>query len=151
MKVSEHFDLREFIDPETWAEYGINSDKLIDGKLIDIAEYVRIKIDKGVTINSWHMGGQFKESGLRNKNSTTGAKLSQHKLGKAIDLKAVGYSGNEWYEFVKKNVRELYALGVRRIEDKSLATTWLHIDLKEHGKKCIQVVDLKKVVEEIKV
>lgn len=151
MKVSEHFDLREFIDPVTWAEYGVNSDKLIDGRLIDIAEFVRKKTDKGITINSWHMGGQFKESGLRNKNTTTGAKLSQHKLGKAIDLKAVGFNGTTWYSFVKENAKALYDLGVRRIEDKSLATTWLHIDLKEHGKKCIQVVDLVKVVEEIKI
>jgi hypothetical protein len=149
MKVSEHFDIREFVDPTTYAQQSNRSIDFIDRRLIDIAEFVRVKVGKVVSINTWHVGGQFKESGLRNKNSTTGAKLSQHKLGKAIDLKAIGFTGPEWYNFVKENAKALYDLGVRRIEDKSLATTWLHIDLKEHGKKCIQVVDLVKVVEEI--
>lgn len=147
--VSEHFCIQEFVDPQTFKDRGDSSIGLINRKLIDIAEFVRSKIGKPVTINNWHSGGQFKESGLRNPNTKTGAKLSQHKLGNAIDCKALGYSGNEWYKFVKDNAKELYNLGVRRIEDKSLATTWLHIDCKEHGKKCIQVIDLTKVVEEI--
>lgn len=149
-KVSEHFDLREFIDPVTFQARGEQSIGLINRKLIDIAEFIRSKIGKPVTINNWHTGGQFKESGLRNPNSKTGAKYSQHKLGNAIDPKVSGFGGNEWYDFVKQNAKELYNLGARRIEDKTIATTWLHIDCKEHGKKCIQVVDLTKVTEEIK-
>lgn len=149
MKISENFDLREFIDPITFAQKSSGAIDLIDRKLINIAEFIRVKIGQPVTINNWHIGGQFKESGLRNKNTTTGAKLSQHKLGKAIDVKAADYDGSDWYKFVKENAKELHDLGVRRIEDKSLATTWLHIDTKEHGKKCIQVVDLTKIVEEI--
>lgn len=148
--VSEHFDIREFVDPQTYKDRGEASIGLINKKLIDIAEFIRTKIEKSVTINNWHVGGQFKESGLRHPNTKTGAKLSQHKLGNAIDCKALGYSGNEWYDFVKANAKELFNLGVRRIEDKKLATTWLHIDCKEHGKQCIQVVDLTKVIEEIK-
>jgi len=149
--ISAHFDLREFIDPVTYQARGEDSIGLINKKLIAIAEFVRTKLGKPVTINNWHTGGQYKESGLRNPNSKTGAKLSQHKLGNAIDCKVNGYGGNEWYQFVKDNAKELFNLGVRRIEDKNIATTWLHIDCKEHGKKCIQVVDLTKVIEEIKI
>lgn len=148
--VSEHFCIQEFVDPQTFKDRGEDSIGLINRKLIDIAEFIRSKIEKPVTINNWHAGGQFKESGLRHPNTKTGAKLSQHKLGNAIDVKALGFSGNEWYEFVKANAKELFNLGVRRIEDKNIAKTWLHIDTKEHGKKCIQVVDLVKVIEEIK-
>lgn len=149
--ISQHFDLREFIDPVTYKARGKDSIGLINRKLIDIAEFIRSKTGKPVTINNWHVGGVFKESGLRNPNTKTGAKLSQHKLGNAIDCKASGFTGVEWYEFVKENAKELYNLGARRIEDKNLATTWLHIDCKEHGKKCIQVIDLVKVIEEIKI
>ncbi|TAJ71168.1 MAG: hypothetical protein EPO45_20325 [Sphingobium sp.] len=149
MKISKNFVLQEFVYPEAFAKHGADAIDFIDKKLIDIAEFIRTKIGVPITINNWHTGGQFKESGLRNPNTTTGAKLSQHKLGKAIDTKAKGYDGQKWYDFVKANSKALYDLGVRRIEHKSLATTWLHIDLKEHGKKCIQVVDLVKVVEEI--
>jgi len=147
--VSEHFCIQEFVDPKTYKDRGDSSIGLINRKLIDIAEFVRSKIGKPITINNWHAGGQFKESGLRNPNTSTGAKLSQHKLGCAIDCKASGYSGDEWEIFVRENAKELYNLGVRRIEDKNLATTWLHIDTKEHGKKCIQIVDLVKVIGEI--
>lgn len=151
MKISKYFDLREFVDDVTWAQRGEQSKGLINQHLFGIADYIREKVGQAVTINNWHIGGKFRESGLRNPNTSTGAKMSQHKLGNAIDVKSAGYDGVRWYSFVKANVKELYELGVRRIEDKSLATTWLHIDCKEHGKKCIQVVDLVKVVEEIKI
>lgn len=151
MKASKHFDLREFVDPETWRVRGVESKGLMNQRLFFIADFIREKVGQAVTINNWHLGGQFRESGLRNPNTSTGAKLSQHKLGNAIDVKSTGYDGRKWYDFVRANAKELYTLGVRRIEDKSLATTWLHIDCKEHGKQCIQVVDLTKVVEEIKI
>ena len=148
--VSANFDIRQFVDPQTFKDRGEASIGLINRKLVDIAEFIHEKTGLLVTINNWHLGGQFKESGLRNPNTKTGAKLSQHKLGNAIDVKCSGFTGVEWYAFVKLHAKELFDLGVRRIEDKSLAKTWLHIDCKEHGKKVIQVVDLTKVTEEIK-
>lgn len=150
MKVNKYFDLREFVDPVTFAELGEESVDLLDEKLFKISEFVRETLDKPCTVNNWHTGGQYKESGLRNKNTTTGAKKSAHKLGKGMDIKAAGMGGEEWYEFVKKHAKELYALGLRRIEDKKIATTWCHMDTKEHGKaNVIQVVDLTEVVENI--
>jgi hypothetical protein len=148
VKVSQNFFLDEFIDPVTYEELGAKSIDQIDGKLIAIAQFVRTKLGKGITINNWFTGGKFKESGLRNPATKTGAKLSQHKLGKAIDLKASVVSGKDWHKFVKENSKELYKLGVRRIECDSIAKTWLHIDLREHNRLCIQVVDLVKVVKE---
>ncbi len=150
-KVSEHFIAQEFINPETFKKEGAKSIKLIDPKLIDIAEFLRTDIGAPITINNWHIGGQYHESGLRDPNTSTGAKLSAHKVGKAIDPKAKGFDGQKWYEYVKKNAKKLYALGLRRIEDKSIATTWCHMDTKEHGKKCIQVVNLTDVVDEISI
>lgn len=150
MKISEHFVIQEFVDQATFEAEGENSITFVDKKLIDIAEFVRTEIGLPVIINNWHTGGQYKESGLRNKNTTTGAKKSAHKLGKGIDVKAKEMGSKEWYEFVKKHAKKLYDLGLRRIEDKTLATTWCHMDTKEHGKKgIIQVVDLTKVTEEI--
>jgi hypothetical protein len=150
MKVNKYFDLREFVDPVTYAELGDESIDLLDEKLFKISEFVRETINAPCFINTWHTGGQYKESGLRNKNTTTGAKKSAHKLGKGMDIKSDGYTGEEWYEFVKKHAKELYALGLRRIEDKKIATTWCHMDTKEHGKaNVIQVIDLTEVVENI--
>ena len=147
----KHFIVQEFINPTTYEKLGDDSIDLIDSKLIDIAEFIREDIGLPITINNWHNGGQYKESGLRDKDSTTGAPKSTHKLGKGMDLKIKGWGGKEWYEYVKKNFKQLYGLGLRRIEDKSIATTWCHMDTKEHGlKDTIQVVDKVKVTETIK-
>ncbi len=148
----KYFVLQEFINPNDFAEHKEKSIELIDERLVKIADFIREKTGKPVTINNWHTGGTYKESGLREANTTTGAKKSAHKIGKAIDVKVVGMLGKDWYEFVKKYAKELYQLGARRIEDKSLATTWLHIDTKEHGiPNVITVIDLTDVVEKIKI
>jgi len=150
MAVSEHFVIQEFVDKATFEEHGDDAVEFIDRRLIDIAEFVRTELGIPVTINNWHLNGQYKESGLRNPYTITGAKKSAHKSGKAIDVKAKDMDGEKWHEFVKKHAKKLYDLGLRRIEDKSIATIWCHMDTKEHGKNgVIQIVDLTKVTEEI--
>ena len=150
--VSKHFTVEEFVNPEAFKEHGDDSIDLIDHKLIDIAEFIRNDLGKPVTINNWHTGGQYHESGLRDANTKTGSKKSAHKLGKAIDVKVAGMGGSEWYAYVIKNSKALYNLGLRRIEDKKLATTWCHMDTKEHGiPHVIEVVDLTSVVEKINI
>ena len=151
MNISEHFDIREFVGPETFEKWGSKSIDLFDPKLIDIAEFLRTDIGKPVTINNWHIGGQYHESGLRSPETKTGAKLSAHKIGKAIDPKVKDYDGERWYAYVKSNAKKLYELGLRRIEDRKIATTWCHMDTKEHGEpNTIYIIDLTKVTEKIK-
>jgi hypothetical protein len=152
MKVSKNFVLQEFINPDTYKAKGEQSLYLIDKKLIDIAQFLRDDIGKPVTINDWHTGGDFKESGLRDVNTSTGSPRSMHKSGKAIDVKVKGMTGEQWYQYVKKNAKKLYELGLRRIEDRKIATSWCHMDTKDHGQpNVIQVIDLKEVVERIKI
>lgn len=151
-KASEHFLIQELVNPETFEEHKENSLDLIDHKLIDILEFIRTDTGKPVTVNNWHTGGSYKESGLRDPNTKTGSPKSMHKKGKAVDPKIVGFTGKEWYEYVKKNAKKLYQLGLRRIEDKKIATTWCHMDTKEHGEpNIIQIIDLTSVTERIKV
>jgi len=146
-----NFKPQDFINPTTYAKLGDASIDLIDHKLIVLADFIYEDTGLKPYINNWHEGGQYKESGLRDKDSKTGAPKSTHKLGKGMDLKIKGWSGKEWYEYVKKNFKKLYELGLRRIEDKSIATTWCHMDTKEHRlKDTIQVVDKVKVTETIK-
>lgn len=151
-KISPHFVLEEFINPADFELHKEESINLIDKKLIDIIEFVRTDTGLPITINNWHTGGQYHESGLREKNTKTGAPKSAHKIGKAIDPKIKGWGGQEWYEYVKKNAKKLYNLGLRRIEDRSIATTWCHMETKEHGEpNVIQIIDLTKVTERIKI
>lgn len=127
MKVSEHFDLREFIDPVTFAELGNKSIEKIDKRLIDIAELLRKLTGKGVTINNWHTGGQYHESGLRRADTSTGAAKSAHKEGKASDHKVTGMTAEEVHKLVMAHEAEFYDAGVRQMEDLSFTPTWTHL------------------------
>lgn len=149
---SKYFKVQEFINPDTYKELGDDSINLIDPDLIIIADFIREDIGIPIIINNWHLGGQYKESGLRHKDSRTGAPKSTHKLGKGMDIKIKGFFGDDWYGYVKNNAKKLYDLGLRRIEDKSIATTWCHMDTKEHREiDVIQIVDKVKVTERIKI
>lgn len=131
MKVSEHFDLREFIDPVTFKELGEKSIDKIDKRLIDIAELLRKLAAKPVTINNWFSGGQYKESGLRRKDSPTGAKRSAHKEGKAIDCKVAGMSVASIQALVMAHEKDFFDLGVRQMEDVSFTPTWTHLGTRQ--------------------
>lgn len=141
MKVSENFTIQEFVTPEVYKQWGDKSIWFVDNRIIAIAQWFRTKLGKSVTINNWHAGGQFKESGLREFTTDTGAKYSQHKFGRAADLKVEGYTGDQLRQIVKDNEAELMALGLTTIEADT--TTWLHVDVRFTGLPTILIVPFK--------
>lgn len=121
VKVSKNFYADEFLHPE---ETDINK---IDLRLIEVAQWLRDTLGKSITINNYATGGQYKESGLRSQTTTTGAKKSAHKEGKAIDIKVSGMTAKDVYEFCLKNSDTLYEMGIREIEDGRYTPTWTHL------------------------
>jgi len=120
IKVSKNFFADEFVYP--------NGDfNLMDSKIIIIAQWLRDTLGKSITINNYATGGQYKESGLRSLTTTTGAKKSAHKEGKAIDIKVAGMTAKEVYDWCLDHQMELYGLGVREIEDHAYTKSWTHI------------------------
>lgn|SRR3990167_2247442 len=107
---------------------------LVDTKLPIVAQWVRDTIGLPVTINNWATGGHYHESGLRSLTTKTGAKKSAHKplpehggIGKAIDIKIKGMTGQQMFDWALKHQMELYALGVREIENAVFTKSWLHL------------------------
>lgn len=131
MNISQHFDIREFVSPETWERNGPDSIKFIDPKLIDLAEFMRKYFGASVIINNWHTGGNFKNRGFRDFDSKVGGFTSQHRQGKAFDCNIKGFTIAELHKAIKKDERAFYAAGLRRIEDIKDAPTWLHCDIKD--------------------
>lgn len=88
----KYFKLYEFIYPEKYNEYS-RLDKLnnlwgcMDDRILITCDRLRAYLGIPVIINTWHRGGVYKESGLRASTSATGADISQHKYGRACDLK----------------------------------------------------------------
>ena len=127
MKVSHNFELQEFVDPIIYRMRGDKSIELLDPKIIQIAEFIRGHFGAPVIINNWHNNGQYSESGLRRFDCCTGAKYSQHKYGRAIDVKIKGVTD---YEEIRNEIRKNFALfrlvGLTTIERGT--PTWLHCD-----------------------
>jgi len=151
---NRYFYVDEFLDPFTFFTLSNNGIFLIDKKIIDVATKIRELYGKPIKINTWwsyyetycdkktlqqiidyvEKPNQFQcWRGVRTYRCYIGATQSAHKtvngrqggIGLALDLEG---EQPELYNLVLKNVKELYELGLRRVEDVSLTPTWLHID-----------------------
>jgi uncharacterized protein YcbK (DUF882 family) len=141
MQVSKNFRLEEFVGPKAFKERGNNSIQLIDFKNIVIAQFIRDWFDAAMTINDWYKQGKFTERGLREIDSTTGARYSQHRFGRAIDFTLQGFTAAEIREEILKNQLAFMAKGLTCIEADT--PTWVHVDCRYTGLNDILVVPFK--------
>lgn len=140
MKVSDHFVLQEFCYPELYQEFSEKSLWFIDQRIINIAEFLRTEFNKPCVINNWHIGGNYKESGLRALNSYTGAKYSQHKFGRAADIRVKDVSVERVFEFIHGAWNQLSKLGLTTVEDIQYTISWVHLDCRNTGSKELLIV-----------
>lgn len=129
--MTKNFSIQELVPPEIFSERGNAASQLMDISIVNVAQWLRDKTGKPITINNWSNGGQFKESGLRNFVTSTGAKWSQHKYGRALDLKVEGIQAEEVRQLIRNNWTTLKAIGLTTIEKDT--PTWVHIDCRYTG------------------
>lgn len=146
IKVSNNFNLDEFINPTTYERFGAKSQRYIRPELIKIAQVVREFTDLPVTINNWATGGAYKESGLRDFNTSTGASYSAHKFGAGMDLKIGDLTSVQMAQIIIDNYEDIFKpLGVTRIENPEFTRgknrDWLHIDTLFTGSDKLQIVN----------
>lgn len=107
MHKCKYFGIHELVYPSLYKEY----EKLgkldtlwyaFDDRLLITLDALREAFGP-IIVNDWKNGGQFRESGLRDMSTTTGAKLSQHKFGRAADAKFKNISA----EKVRIKMKEL--------------------------------------------
>tara|TARA_R110002020_G_scaffold102076_1_gene239952 strand:+ start:1719 stop:2150 length:432 start_codon:yes stop_codon:yes gene_type:complete len=141
LKVSGNFYLQEFIDPGTYSRFGDSSIWFIDPRLVTLAQFMRERLGKPCTINNWNTGGQYQFSGFRPPDCSTGAALSQHRFGRAIDLKVKDMTADEVREDII-NSWEIYkkSTALTTIEDGDYAPTWCHIDIRDTGMEELKIV-----------
>lgn len=88
----EHFSIHELVPPDLYDKYVTKLNKesylwgLFDKYVLWSADQLRKKYGSTI-VNNWKSGGGAKASGFRHENDGTGAGLSQHKVGRALDLK----------------------------------------------------------------
>jgi hypothetical protein len=139
--LTKNFIIQEFVTPEIYKRFGENSIWFVDKRIINVAQYLRETLNVPATINNWHTGGQYKESCLRDFQTSTGAKFSQHKYGRAADIKFSGVKPEEVRDYIRKNFAVLLAMGLTTIEKDT--PTWVHIDCRNTGIKTLLEVPYK--------
>lgn len=136
MKISNNLTIQEVVHPETYAKYGSASQWFIDYRLPLIFEEMRKDLGP-LFANTWSLskpdifGQVYRDRGYRRPESTTGAKESQHRSGRALDVSSVKYNASELRQYVRDNFKKLNALGLTTIEKDTPG--WLHFDLRWTG------------------
>lgn len=141
MKVSDNFELQEFVPKDVYEMFGDRALSFLDKRIIDVVQLLRDLSGRPIIINNWHNGGKFSESGYRTPNTKTGARYSQHKFGRAADVKVTDMSPKDVVELIKKNEALFMAAGLTTIENVEHTPTWTHLDCRWTNSKKILFVN----------
>lgn len=140
MQLNKYFIAQEFICEEEYDKLMLLPEnmrlnaffKLVDKRIINAVLYIRNKLGLPVEVNTWHKGGDKQWRGHRTEKCDIGAEFSMHKKTpcQAVDFRVKGMADDDVKKFIIEHQKELYALGIRRMEHKDDAPTWQHIDTK---------------------
>lgn len=131
-----NFVLQELVAPTIYDRLGAEAWDLLDENAVRALQALRERFGR-ITVNDWHLGGTYKESGLREQNTATGAPKSAHKRGMAFDCKFRDVLLRDVYETVTTRDDEFPL--IRRVENIKATPTWFHFDTVEHGQAGIRV------------
>ena len=123
------FIIQEFVPRKIWEVWKQNSIWFINPNMILFAQWLKDQTDSTVTINDWAFGGSYNFSGLRPFDCKTGAKMSQHRFGNAIDIKVKGWDSEDLRNLIRDHWKILYnKFGVTTLERNT--PTWVHVDFR---------------------
>lgn len=148
MYTCRFFQLSELVSPE-WFAAAQTRNKLdllwlaLDSRVLMTLDRLRERFGP-LTVNNWRVGGPRRESGLRDSATSTGAFLSPHKFGRAVDFISPTVTPDEIYQDLVRagglapGFRESAAATaepwrlITRIEY-APGMTWTHIDVYDAG------------------
>ena len=105
------------------------------------SQWLRDYVNSPITVNNWHTNGLYNESGFRIPSTSTGAYLSQHKYGRAVDLKVNNCNPDNVIEIIRKNFERLNLnFGISTIETNT--PTWVHVDCRVTGLNTLKEIEL---------
>lgn len=126
-------DFRDYVPLEIYKAFGSKSRIFIDPKIVEIHKVLEDTFKAKVIINNYHLGGQLKERGFRTPKTTTGAALSQHRFGRAIDITITGINALQAYNIILEAPQRLISAGATTIEDIRYTSkgNWIHLDCRD--------------------
>lgn len=133
----KHFSIEELVNPTLLRQIGVTvAWSVFDDRLLKCADLIRDKYGP-CTVNT----GSLIDCGLRSQSSTTGAKYSMHKIGRALDLHIVAIEKKYGADKVKKTLeynkvrQELLKLPEFNVLNFETNISWLHIDTGNRKKR----------------
>jgi hypothetical protein len=123
--IPKHYKIEELIDPKTFKILGVKAFELFDPSMLWTIDQMRERFGV-ILINDWLWGGHYKYSGFRPKYCSVGVTYSQHRLGRAFDLKFSSYTPEEIRVIISENPNDETFKYITCIENDT--PTWLHID-----------------------
>jgi len=130
MYVPKYFKPYEFVSEKLFKIYGDDSLLFVSDELKITMDAIREFFDVPIyinncriAINSEKFGGSFQNRGYRDPFTSVGAKLSQHKFGRAIDFHSPVIASST----IRKQILENQNLfpHIHRMEKN---VSWVHID-----------------------
>jgi hypothetical protein len=85
-----------------------------------------------ITVNNWHVGGQFQWRGYRNDRCPQYSRGSEHSKGNAFDCDIEGYTAEQARKKIIANKDNPLLVEIMRLE---AGVSWLHFDLKPVDKR----------------
>lgn len=127
----KYFKVQEFVPQEIYQKFGDSSIYKINPKIIMAIEIVREYFNNPITINNWHIGGQFQYRGYRPDNYENKASKSAHYLGMAVDFDVKGFESEEIRNEIIKNYKKFpFITRMEHIDTKTgKPINWVHIDI----------------------
>jgi Peptidase M15 len=122
----KYFSVRELVPLEIYTEMGDGAIILLDDRILRVLDEVREHFDVPVTVNNWHLGGPFKQRGLRTEQVPGGAAHGAHFYGRAADFDVMNMTAEQVRHEILANQQE---------NDFSLITgmetgiPWVHLDV----------------------
>ena len=134
----KYFKLEELIDQRTFRNFGNTAWQLFTPESLEMLDNFREFIGVPVTVNNWHIGGQFSMRGYRPSWTDVGAINSPHKKGRAFDCDVEGMTAEEVRQKILENQDNPLLNRIMRVEG---LVNWVHMDTNNppEGKKRIYI------------
>ena len=119
----QYFGIGELVPPSVYEDRGDKAWALIDPRLIEVLDSLRLQLDTPLTVNNWHRAVSRTQSGLRTAESEHYSQYSQHSFGRAADV--IGYPAEEIRQAIRsKEIVLPYPVWIE------LEVDWLHVDVR---------------------
>lgn len=125
----QHFTVPELVPPDLYKLRGDEALIVMDARILWTLDALREHFGVPITVNNWQSGGPFQQRGFRN-DAGTGALLSQHRYGRAVDFDIQGITAAEFRALVKTGQLIGQMIHITAIEETNAGQpiSWVHCD-----------------------